>query len=98
LTRETLRPAFYSHCYLATPFILVVDLALIIAKLPISGVAAITLTAGAVGWYVGALAVWVKREAGIGMVQALARAAATLIAFVVFLFLGLLTLGEIYLG
>ena len=45
LTRETLRPAFYSHCYLATPFILAVDLALIIAPLPMSGFAVITLTA-----------------------------------------------------
>ena len=98
LTRETLRPAFYSHCYLATPFILAVDLAIIIAQLPMSGVAAIALTAGAIGWYVGALAVWVKRETGLSLGQALSRAAATLIAFVVLLFLGLFTLAEIYLS
>lgn len=98
LTRETLRPAFYSHCYLATPFILAVDLAIIIAQLPMSGVAAVTLAASAVGWYVGALAVWAKRETGLGLGQALARAAATLIAFIAILFLGLFMLAEIYLS
>ncbi|TJZ92298.1 hypothetical protein FA743_08585 [Paracoccus gahaiensis] len=94
VTRETLRPPFYSHCYLATPFILVVDLALIAAQRPMSGVAALTLTLGAIGWYVGALAVWVKREARIGIVQAVGRAAATLTAFVVIVFLGLSALVE----
>ncbi|QBX34353.1 hypothetical protein E4191_06245 [Paracoccus liaowanqingii] len=92
VTRETLRPPFYSHCYLATPFILAVDLALIATRLPMSGVPAIALMAGAAGWYVSALAVWARREAGIGMVHALASTVATLVAFVLILVLGLYAL------
>lgn len=92
VTRETLRPPFYSHCYLATPFILSVEIALIIADLPISGIVPLALTVGAMGWYVAALAVWIGRETGIGIARALARAAATLIAFVVIVFLGLAAL------
>ena len=98
LTRETLRPAFYSHCYLATPFILVVNLALIIAPLPMSGFVVITLTASAVAWYVGTLAVWLKRETGFSMAWALARAAATLIAFIIVLFVVMSAVAVLYLS
>ncbi len=98
LTRETLRPAFYSHCYLATPFVLAVELALIIAPLPMSGVAVITLIASAVTWYVCTLAVWLKRETGLGMAQALARAAATLIAFIIVLFVVSSAVAVLYLS
>lgn len=92
VTRETLRPSFYSHCYLATPFILSVEIALIIADLPVATIVPVAMMVGAIGWYVTALAVWIRRQTGIGIARAVANAAATLITFAVIAFLGLATL------
>jgi len=80
LTRETLRPAFYSQCYAAAPFALAFDLAMTSVRYAnptawtISG---ILLGAGLV-WYVAVEARWFVLHAGVGHGEAFARVIATL--------------------
>jgi hypothetical protein len=79
LTRRILKPAFYSQCYTAAPFILSVDLAVIIgqhANMPaiVAGIAIFTI--GLV-WYLNAQTIWFASEAGIGRVRAFLTVAAT---------------------
>lgn len=64
LTRQTLKPVFCSQCYAAAPFILTVDLALIVgqyANMPAM------LAAGAIfllglAWYIGAEVAWLMQD------------------------------------
>jgi hypothetical protein len=60
LTRSTLRPAFYSQCYLAAPFTLSLDMALMIGQLDHawSSISAWTLFLTGLIWYLGALTEW----------------------------------------
>ncbi|MFK4811024.1 permease [Devosia neptuniae] len=76
LTRRTLKPAFYSQCYAAAPFILSIDLAVIIAQH--SNVAAVvaSLAAFVAGliWYVGAETAWLLLDGRLGRPRALLNA------------------------
>lgn len=64
LTRQTLKPAFYSQCYAAAPFILTVDLALIIGQHgnPAAVLAGIAMLVLGLAWYVRTEAGWLMRD------------------------------------
>ncbi len=57
LSRQTLRPMFYAQCYVTVPFVLVLDLSLILVSAPWaeSGVAALALFLLGLAWYAVAL-------------------------------------------
>ena len=71
LSRANMRPAFYSQCYAATPFILAIDLGLILASRNSSlfwlGVAVI---ASGYIWYISVLSRWLNIEQKIGAIRA----------------------------
>lgn len=58
LSRQTLRPMFYAQCYVTVPFVLVLDLSIMLASTPLpgSGPAALALFVIGLGWYAVALA------------------------------------------
>ncbi|MGC4410322.1 permease [Rhizobium rosettiformans] len=72
LTRSTLRPPFFSQCYVAAPFVflvgLSVDCLLIPADRGLPYAAAIFL--GAVVWYGQAEIRWFQRDLGVGGIRA----------------------------
>ncbi len=78
LTRTTLRPAFYSQCYIAAPFVLAMNLAIIVGHRPDAAaqMAGLVMFVAAVAWYVGALTAWYATTKGIGHAHAFARAVA----------------------
>ena len=82
LTRSTLRPPFFSQCYVAAPFVfltgLAIDCLLIPAGRGLPYAGAIFL--GAVIWYGQAEIRWFRRDLGIGYVRA---AGLFLLAFVI---------------
>lgn len=57
LSRRTLRPMFYAQCYVTVPFVLVLDMSIMLASAPVSGtgVAALTLFLMGLAWYAVAL-------------------------------------------
>lgn len=76
LTRETMRLPFYSHCYLAAPYALLLGLiSLMPVKAPqwvqISGAAAILV---AVGFYVAIETLWFAHHADLSRVRAFGHA------------------------
>ncbi|KQT64254.1 MULTISPECIES: hypothetical protein [unclassified Aureimonas] len=81
LTRETLRPAFYSQCYVAAPFALSFDLAITIgrhASPAALGLGAAIFLCGLV-WYVAVLARWFMSHLGMGPLAAVLRVAGTVV-------------------
>jgi len=60
LTRETLRPAFYAQCYIAAPFILVADLAIIFSSRPGLGPVALAMFVLGLVWYWTVETLWLK--------------------------------------
>jgi hypothetical protein len=93
LTRHTLRPPFFSQCYVVAPFVLAAGLAMDLMLIPQQkGLAAgIVAMLGALAWYGYVEVKWFRRDLGVG----LARAAflflrALLIAFAAILALALL--------
>ncbi|RIX99089.1 MFS transporter permease [Aureimonas flava] len=89
LTRSTLRPAFYGHCFLAAPFVLSVDLALTTGHLATDGaviVGTVIFVAGLI-WYQATLTGWFVRHRGSGRGRAFARAALHILLGTVAMFL-----------
>lgn len=80
ITRDTLRPAFYSQCYMAAPFVLVFDLAWTLGRYGFSCALAGGLAIFALGlvWYVMVLTRWFGEHGGIGVLGGLSRVLATL--------------------
>ena len=78
LTRASLRPAFYSQCYLAAPFVLLLDLGGILAQFGSSYMAAAILlnVIGAV-WYLAGLSVWFSYHHQDGLLRGFFRALMT---------------------
>ncbi|WP_245415215.1 permease [Hoeflea marina] len=77
LTRDTLRPPFYSQCYVAAPFVLLLGLGLDLMLIPqqrglATGLAAVL---AAVLWYGQAETRWFMRDLRIGAVRAAALVA-----------------------
>jgi len=82
LNRSTLRPAFYSQCYLAVPFVLAFDVSLVISQRPdawAKPVAGGLFGAGLV-WYIACLTTWFVRHNKASISSALMRSLATLLA------------------
>ncbi|MAU96232.1 MAG: MFS transporter permease [Fulvimarina sp.] len=86
LTRETLRPAFYSQCYAAAPFALSFDLAM--TSVRYATPTALILTAVSLGagllWYIAVETRWLALHAGVGHGTALLRVLATLLVGALF--------------
>jgi hypothetical protein len=80
LTRETLRPAFFSQCYAAAPFALAFDLAMTSVRYanPTAWTVSGVLFGGGLVWYVAVETRWLVLHAGVGLVEALARVVAAL--------------------
>lgn len=80
LTRETLRPSFYSQCYIAAPFALSFDLAMTSLRYATTSAFVVTALAFGTGlvWYVAVEVRWFVLRAGMGCAAALARVMATL--------------------
>lgn len=95
LTRTTLRPAFYSQCYLAAPFVLVLNLAIIIGHRTDATAQAVGLLmiAAAIAWYVGALTAWYATTKGMGHAHAFARAIAAFVVGALAVLLAAVALG-----
>jgi hypothetical protein len=84
LTRETLRPAFYSHSYVAAPFILALCIAMIIAQQDFAGnltLAFLIVLAGTI-WYVAAVVNWLRHDMQLSLVKSIAVTVGTLVGFV----------------
>ncbi|WP_151984065.1 MFS transporter permease [Rhizobium sp. EC-SD404] len=81
LTRSTLRPAFYSQCYLAAPFALSFDIALVIGQLdhPLSNPIAWTLFLTGLIWYLGALSGWFAIHGPMSRLRGLLQAIGTVL-------------------
>ena len=94
LTRDTLRPAFYSQCYAAAPFALSFDIAMTTVRYGTSGtlvVAAVSLVAGLV-WYIAVETHWFALHVGVRHGFALARVVATiLVGALLFILIALAT-------
>lgn len=76
LTRRTLKPAFYSQCYTAAPFILSIDLAVIIAQhanVP-AVLASIAIFVAGLVWYVSAETAWLVQDGHVARGRALFHA------------------------
>lgn len=89
LTRETLRPAFYSQCYVAAPFALCFDLAMVSVRYETSSawmLAGVMLGIGLI-WYVCVEMRWFALHAGVGHGTALIRVVATILAGALFFIL-----------
>lgn len=84
LTRDTLRPAFYSHSYVATPFILTLGLALNVAQRPFAGSLSLALLIVLFGtiWYVAAVINWLRHDVQLSLVKSVAVTLGTLLGFV----------------
>lgn len=84
LTRETLRPAFYSHSYVATPFILALGVALIIAQQSFAGslTLAILIVLAGTTWYVAAVVNWLRSDLQLPLAKSVAVTLGTLAGFV----------------
>lgn len=81
LTRETLRPAFYSQCYVAAPFALSFDLAITIGRHAETGA---TLVGSAIflcglAWYVAVLTRWFVSDVGMQPGTAILRVLGTVV-------------------
>ncbi|THV23005.1 permease [Peteryoungia ipomoeae] len=75
LTRESLRPPFYSQCYVAAPFVLVATLGLDALMVKAEGgwlAAGLAAIALAILWYGQAQVRWFVRDLGIGWGRAVA--------------------------
>ena len=92
LTRQTLKPVFYSQCYAAAPFILAVDLALIIGQhgKPAAILAGIAILVLGLVWYVRTEASWLMQDGVTGSARAHLAAALTIA-------LGFVALGTVLL-
>jgi hypothetical protein len=88
LNRTTLRPAFYSQCYLAAPFVLAIDVSFIVRSQGGEGavLAGLALLGAGLSWYVLSLAYWFRQQAQLGWAGAMFRAVATLFAGFALLF------------
>lgn len=88
LTRQTLRPAFYSQCYTAAPFVLAVDLSFIIGQHGSSVPVLVGTAIFVVGlvWYVAVQTAWFRSRSGMPAWRAalLVLATTILAALVVF--------------
>ncbi len=81
LTRETLRPAFYSQCYAAAPFALAFDLSMTSVRYanPTAWTVSGVLIGAGLVWYVAVEARWFALHARVRRAEALARVVATLL-------------------
>jgi len=72
LTRQKLKPAFYSQCYTAAPTILSIDLALIIGKQGTQTAAAAGIAIFVIGltWYIAAETTWFAGKGGMSKIRA----------------------------
>ena len=92
LTRKTLQPAFYSQCYAAAPFILTINLALIVGQHgnPAAVLAGIAILVLGLVWYVRTEASWLMQDGVTGSARAHLAAALTIA-------LGFVALGTVLL-
>lgn len=81
LTRATLRPAFYSQCYLAAPFVLMVDLGMLVGRLPQerASVVGMFIFLAGLAWYLSSLTAWFVQHGKTSRFQALVRAFGTVL-------------------
>ena len=80
LTRKTLQPVFYSQCYAAAPFILTINLALIVGQHgnPAAILAGIAILVLGLVWYVRTEASWLMQDGVTGSGRAHLAAALTI--------------------
>lgn len=93
LTRDTLRPAFYSQCYVAAPFIAALNIAVIIGQDPSLFARSLALGIFVIGlvWYLAVEIGWSKARVGLSTIRAVAVSVVTmLLAFVLVLALGIM--------
>ncbi|KQT88040.1 hypothetical protein [Aurantimonas sp. Leaf443] len=81
LTRETLRPAFYSQCYAAGPFALSFDLAMTSVRYatPEAVMATVAILGAGFVWYVAVETRWFALHASVGHGTAFLRVLATVL-------------------
>ncbi|WP_027173277.1 hypothetical protein [Methylobacterium sp. 10] len=81
ITRETLRPPFYSQCYVAAPFALAFDLAMTSVRYATPTALIVTIVTLAVGfaWYIAVETRWFALRASVGHAAAFARVLATVL-------------------
>lgn len=80
VTRDTLRAPFYSHCYVAAPFVLFFDLAVTLGRYGFKGAAGWSYAIFAIGlaWYVAVLVRWLFAHTVVGTAGAVLRVTGTL--------------------
>jgi len=81
VTRDTLRPAFYSQCYVAAPFVLIFDIATTVGRYGSIGEVVTGSAVFALGllWYAAVLTRWFTAHAGVRALSALLRVLGTLL-------------------
>jgi hypothetical protein len=80
LTRETLRPPFYSQCYTTAPFVLAIDCILPLWHVGNWGwFAGLLLFAAGLAWYLTVETIWLAGGGRIGRLHAFALATGTLV-------------------
>ena len=92
LTRETLRPAFYSQCYIAVPFALSVDVAGIAVRQEANAAVmpGLCIFAAGLAWYIGVLTRWLAIHGGNSRGRAFLKATAMVVLGLLANFLALL--------
>lgn len=82
LTRQLLRPSFYSQSYAAAPFVLSIDLSLLIGRQAWPGATALgtALFLAGIFWYCGTQIAWFTQVRSLGLLRATATVLATVLA------------------
>ena len=85
ITRTSLRPAFYGQCYLVVPFVLSVDIAIVVFQgaTDAARIAGLVIFVAAIGWYLGCLTRWSTFHGVSSAPMAFARSLATLVLGIV---------------
>lgn len=94
LDRETLRPVFYSQCFVTAPITMLIGVATAVGRGggDLGGMISGLLFAGGLFWYLAQQTLWFRAKLGIGLALAAANAVgATLVAVVLIILTALVT-------
>jgi hypothetical protein len=79
LDRETLRPVFYSQCFVTAPITMLIGIATVFARAggEVTGIISWLLFGGGLVWYLAQQTLWFRTKLGIGTGAAVANAVGT---------------------